>query len=106
MDYSTINLVVNPSLRPHASRMTRQEVEDFLANTTHCSAMVKVTDDLSDIMFTHTTWCPYSLMLRIFKVIVHMHLSVHVCVRVREGECVHVCESVRVREGESERVNE
>jgi hypothetical protein len=38
-----IRLAVNSSLRPDVSRMSPEEVNDYLARTTHCSAMVKVT---------------------------------------------------------------
>jgi hypothetical protein len=35
----------------------------------HCSSLVKVTDDLSDLYFAHATWMNYNTMLRVFKTI-------------------------------------
>lgn len=32
-----------------------------------CSGFVKLTDDLSELFFGHTTWIPYSMLLRIYK---------------------------------------
>jgi len=41
--------------------------EKRLAETGHCSAMIKVADHNKDIFMGHTTWDDYSKMTRIFK---------------------------------------
>lgn len=33
----------------------------------HCSSIIKVTGNYSDILFGHTTWSDYSFMVRMFK---------------------------------------
>ena len=41
--------------------MTQREFDDFVHSHGHCSAIVKVMDDLSDIYMSHATWygcCP------------------------------------------------
>jgi len=41
--------------------------EKLLAETGHCSALVRVTADNKDLLMGHTTWNDYSTMTRIFK---------------------------------------
>ena len=36
---------------------------------THCSSIVKVTDDFQDLLFGHTTWMNFNMMLRVFKTV-------------------------------------
>jgi len=52
--------------RPQHSHMTSDDWRDWIYNT-HCSAIIKVTGDLSDIFAGHTSWFWYAAMLRIAK---------------------------------------
>lgn len=40
---------------------------DYFAAHTHCSAIVKVNDDLTELYASHNTWCSYSQLLRLYK---------------------------------------
>jgi hypothetical protein len=42
-------------------------VMDGLKRNLHCSAVVHVIPDMSDVMVAHNTWSDYSCMIRIFK---------------------------------------
>ena len=53
--------------RPNFKNMTNEEIIEFTSLHTHCSAMVKVANDFSDIWFGHNTWTAYGLMIRTFK---------------------------------------
>lgn len=53
--------------RPDFDGMTYKEVVDYMRKSGHCSAMVKVTDDLSEMFMGHSSWFTYSAMLRIYK---------------------------------------
>lgn len=47
--------------------MKKHDFDRWFAKNTHCSALYKVADDLSDIWFGHTAWYNFNTMLRIFK---------------------------------------
>ena len=53
--------------RPNFKNMTIEEIRTYTALHTHCSALVKVANDLSDIWMGHNTWTSYGIMIRTFK---------------------------------------
>ena len=57
----------NTENRPNFKNMTNEEIKLFSSLHTHCSSLVKVANDLSDIWFGHNTWSAYGTMIRTFK---------------------------------------
>jgi len=53
--------------RPDFSKMTHEQISMHFEEKNHCSSLIKVAADLSDVWFGHNTWTNYSSMLRIFK---------------------------------------
>ena len=47
--------------------MTYDELHEYLDLNSHCSALIKLDDNMADIYAGHTTWSMYSSMLRIYK---------------------------------------
>ena len=62
-----------PALNPGApgdpdwSAMNDTELMTRVRHTTHCSALVKLLPDFSDLYFSHVSWFIYSSTTRIFK---------------------------------------
>ncbi len=48
-------------------KMNVDEIKRFFLLNSHCSALIKLADDYSDIWFGHNTWHTYTSMIRIFK---------------------------------------
>ncbi|KYQ96786.1 phospholipase B [Tieghemostelium lacteum] len=46
----------------------KERLNVWIRKTGHCSALIKLTDDLSDLYSGHTTWSSYYEMVRIFKI--------------------------------------
>eukprot|EP01012_Entosiphon_sulcatum_P008784 TRINITY_DN14827_c0_g1_i2.p1 TRINITY_DN14827_c0_g1~~TRINITY_DN14827_c0_g1_i2.p1 ORF type:complete len:344 (-),score=51.98 TRINITY_DN14827_c0_g1_i2:3-1034(-) len=44
-----------------------KELRKFLLRNGHCTSIIKVTEDFSELFFGHTTWQEYSTMLRVYK---------------------------------------
>lgn len=57
----------NETLRPDFTRMNHLEIFDHIEENSHCSALIKVAPDFSDVWFGHNTWTNFSSMMRIFK---------------------------------------
>lgn len=62
-----IQMATTPSARKNFHEMEREEFFKFVRVNGHCSALFRVTPDLSDMLAAHTTWEGYIFMLRIFK---------------------------------------
>lgn len=69
-----------PSTRPDWEQMTPTEREAQVANSGHCSGLIKVTGNFSDMFMAHSSWFVYQSMLRIYK---HYHFAISVRRRSR-----------------------
>jgi hypothetical protein len=53
--------------RTDFTALSHHELEAFITRSNHCSVLVKLAYDFSNIWFGHNTWLNYSSMTRIFK---------------------------------------
>ena len=56
-----------PENLPNFYEMKTEDIKRFILVNSHCSALIKLADDFSDIWFGHNTWHTYTSMIRIFK---------------------------------------
>jgi hypothetical protein len=54
-------------VRPKFNLMSANEIFEYVDSHTHCSALIKVAADFSDVWFGHNTWTSFASMTRIFK---------------------------------------
>jgi hypothetical protein len=66
-DLFDIMPAVSSSRRPDFEKMTYHQAKTYLTRVGHCSALLKLMDDMSDIYIGHNAWFVYSSMLRIYK---------------------------------------
>ena len=66
-DYLDLITALSPADRPQYDNMTDSELMAFVRKNNHCSALVKVTGDLSELFFAHVAWFIFQSMTRIFK---------------------------------------
>lgn len=66
-DVEDIQQAVDSTLRPNFADMNELEVELWQRKRSHCSALVKLVPDGSDLFAGHNMWWSYYAMLRIFK---------------------------------------
>ena len=59
--------MTNKEDRVSISKMNYEQIIEYIHSRTHCSVLLKVTPDFSDIFLGHNTWSNYSFMTRIFK---------------------------------------
>jgi hypothetical protein len=67
-DIDDYNNAVNVSARPDWEHLTPRQAASATRAAEHCSALVRVMPDNSDLYVAHTTWGSYPTMLRVFKV--------------------------------------
>eukprot|EP00759_Apiculatamorpha_spiralis_P003639 PhF_6_TR11704/c0_g1_i1/m.19030 len=53
-------------------KFTPREFNAWVARKSHCSGLIKVAADLSDLFFSHSSWYTYTSTTRIFK---HYHFN-------------------------------
>jgi hypothetical protein len=66
-DLIDIKYYKNKESLPDFKTMSAERLRRHFHEHTHCSALWKVKDDLTDIFFGHNSWFFYSSMTRIFK---------------------------------------
>lgn len=60
-------LYIDPNHRHKYEKMTAEELDQKMELNLHCSSLIKLAPDFSDIYFGHNTWTTYTSMIRIFK---------------------------------------
>ena len=55
------------SQRPDYSKMTIEQIKNYVNERLHCSALIKVANDFSNVWFGHTTWSGYNRLIKMFK---------------------------------------
>ena len=58
---------IKKSNRPNYHNMNSEEIKNYVIERMHCSALIKVANDLSDVWFGHSTWSGYNRLIKIFK---------------------------------------
>ncbi len=58
---------LNKNNRPDYHLMSSKEIRNYVTERMHCSALIKVANDFSDIWFGHATWTGYNKLIRMFK---------------------------------------
>ena len=52
---------------PNFKKMSNKEIIKFTLLNSHCSALIKLDENFTDIWFGHNTWLYYNTMIKIFK---------------------------------------
>lgn len=66
-DLGDVLLAVAPSTRPDFAKMTDSEIRDYEMTHLHCSAIIKVDANYSELYAGHSMWWGYYAMLPIYK---------------------------------------
>lgn len=66
-DISDLLSATEPSRRPPVQTMSREEAARYTLTSTHCSALVKLLPDFSELYVGHNMWWGYYTMLAVIK---------------------------------------
>ena len=66
-DLSEVIYVFANGNQTNFEKKSKEEIKRFFLLNSHCSALIKLANDYSDIWFGHNTWFSYISMIRIFK---------------------------------------
>ena len=66
-DIDEIEYWKNISNRPNYKNMTLEQIKKYTLLHNHCTSLIKILPDFSDIFFGHNTWTGYNKLIRIFK---------------------------------------
>ena len=66
-DIGDLLKVTDPSKRPQPTRMSSEELKAYTLESTHCSALVKLLPDNSELYIGHNMWWGYYTMLAVVK---------------------------------------
>ena len=58
---------LNKTNRPNYRNMTSEKIKDYVTERMHCSSLIKIAPDLSDVWFGHSTWSGYNRLIKMFK---------------------------------------
>ena len=58
---------LNKTQRPNYSKMTIEQIKNYVNERLHCSALIKVANYFSNVWFGHTTWSGYNRLIKMFK---------------------------------------
>jgi len=53
--------------RPNYYNMTIEQIKNYVNERLHCSALIKIANDFSNIFFGHSTWSGYNRLIKMFK---------------------------------------
>lgn len=58
---------INKTNRPNYKNMTSEEIKNYVTERMHCSSLIKVAPDYSNVWFGHSTWSGYNRLIKMFK---------------------------------------
>ena len=58
---------LNKEKRPNYPNMSSEEIKNYVNERLHCSALIKVSPDFSNVWFGHSTWSGYNRLIKMFK---------------------------------------
>eukprot|EP00762_Andalucia_godoyi_P002199 ANDGO_07625.mRNA.1 Phospholipase B-like protein B len=60
---------LDPSSRPNVNKMTNRELHEYANTNSHCSSLVVVTPDLTELFAGHSSWDTFMVLTRVWKTV-------------------------------------